>query len=531
MRAVGLIPARYRASRFPGKPLALIAGMSMIQRVWRGARGAKSLERVIVATDDARIADACRGFGAEVALTRADHASGTDRIAEVAAGLDCDVVVNVQGDEPLIEGFAIDAVVAALADDPEVPIATLVHAAEPDALADPNRVKVVLDRRGRALYFSRSAIPYARDGGPRRAAGSTSASTPIAATSCCASRRSRRRPPSAPRGSSSCARSSTAFAIRCAVIEGWTSAAVDVPADVAVVEARLARALREPSRVRGERRAARRAHGAGVGPALFELAPLRPRRRARHAELHHARPRARGREPVRSGLVVSCALPFGARDGDARRIDRAAPAGSRSRASRATAASTTIATPPSCPPRGARAAAIDRFADGVVGARRAARPRALRRPAVARRRHADPARRPRRVRGGARRHDRHGRHPARAHGPPLALLRGGLAGLCGRSRARPLAALRALALRAPGRRGRLRHRVRRGAARRDARLRAAAAPDRGARHGPALRQHLPPRPRSPRPAPHDGRYAFLFAAPPLPAARAFDAPINPLAIK
>jgi 3-deoxy-manno-octulosonate cytidylyltransferase (CMP-KDO synthetase) len=110
------------------------------------------------------IAEACRGFGAQVALTRADHASGTDRIAEVAAGLDCDVVVNVQGDEPLIEGFVIDTAVAALAEDEEAPIATLVHAAEPDALGDPNRVKVVLDRFGRALYFSRSAIPFARVG-------------------------------------------------------------------------------------------------------------------------------------------------------------------------------------------------------------------------------------------------------------------------------------------------------------------------------------------------------------------------------
>src|SRR5215510_8718899 len=108
MRAVGVIPARYQASRFPGKPLAVIAGVSMIERVWRGARSAKSLESVIVATDDARIAEACRGFGAEVALTRADHASGTDRIAEVAEVIECDIVVNVQGDEPLIEGFVID---------------------------------------------------------------------------------------------------------------------------------------------------------------------------------------------------------------------------------------------------------------------------------------------------------------------------------------------------------------------------------------------------------------------------------------
>ena len=237
MRAVGVIPARYQASRFPGKPLALIAGTPMIERVWRGARSAKSLARVIVATDDARIAAACERFGAEVALTRADHPSGTDRIAEVAAGLDCDVVVNVQGDEPLIEGFAIDAVVEALRDDPEVPIATLVHAAEPDALGDPNRVKVVLDRRGRALYFSRSAIPYPRDGAPRvwQHVGLYAYRREFLL-----------RYPTLPptpaeraEGLEQLRALEHGFAIRCAVIEGWTSAAVDVPADVARVEARL----------------------------------------------------------------------------------------------------------------------------------------------------------------------------------------------------------------------------------------------------------------------------------------------------
>src|SRR4026209_2669069 len=103
MRAVGVIPARFAASRFPGKPLAMIAGVPMIERVWRGAGSAEALARVIVATDDARIAAACERFGAEVALTRADHASGTDRIAEVAADLDCDVVGDVQGDETPIE--------------------------------------------------------------------------------------------------------------------------------------------------------------------------------------------------------------------------------------------------------------------------------------------------------------------------------------------------------------------------------------------------------------------------------------------
>jgi 3-deoxy-manno-octulosonate cytidylyltransferase (CMP-KDO synthetase) len=239
MRAVGVIPARFESSRFPGKPLAPIAGMPMIQRVWRGARGAKTLERVIVATDDARIADACRRFGAEVALTRPDHQSGTDRIAEVAARLDCDAVVNVQGDEPLIEGFVIDAAVAALAEDGEAPIATLVHAAEPDALGDPNRVKVVLDRRGRALYFSRSAIPFAhlRGSEPRcwQHVGLYAyrrefllrfpSLTPT--------------PAERAEGLEQLRALEHGYVIRCAVIEGWTSAPVDVPADVAVVEARL----------------------------------------------------------------------------------------------------------------------------------------------------------------------------------------------------------------------------------------------------------------------------------------------------
>jgi 3-deoxy-manno-octulosonate cytidylyltransferase (CMP-KDO synthetase) len=239
MRAVGVIPARYEASRFPGKPLAVIAGMPMIQRVWQGARGAKSLERILVATDDERIAAVCRRFGAEVALTRADHASGTDRIAEVAAQLDCDAVVNVQGDEPLIEGFVIDAAVAALAEDPEASIATLVHAAEPGALSDPNRVKAVLDRRGRALYFSRSAIPFARDGTHPRY---------WQHVGLYAYRRDflLRFPALSPapaelaEGLEQLRALEHGFAIRCAVIEGWTSAAVDVPADVARVEARLA---------------------------------------------------------------------------------------------------------------------------------------------------------------------------------------------------------------------------------------------------------------------------------------------------
>jgi 3-deoxy-manno-octulosonate cytidylyltransferase (CMP-KDO synthetase) len=239
MRAVGLIPARYRASRFPGKPLALVAGMPMIQRVWRGARSAKSLERVIVATDDARIADACRAFGAEVALTRADHASGTDRIAEVAAGLDCDVVVNVQGDEPLIEGFVVDAAVSALAEDEGAQIATLVHAAEPEALADPNRVKVVLDRRGRALYFSRSAIPFARAGEPAPRCWQHVGLNAYRRDFLLRFAALDPTPAERAEGLEQLRALEHGYAVRCAVIEGWTSAAVDVPGDVAAVEARL----------------------------------------------------------------------------------------------------------------------------------------------------------------------------------------------------------------------------------------------------------------------------------------------------
>jgi 3-deoxy-manno-octulosonate cytidylyltransferase (CMP-KDO synthetase) len=240
MTAVGVIPARFAASRFPGKPLAPIAGVPMIQRVVDGARRAKRLSRVIVATDDERIADACARFGAEVALTRRDHPTGTDRLGEVARDLDAEILVNIQGDEPLIEGFVIDAVVEALREDPEVPMATAVHALEADALDDPNRVKVVLDRRGRALYFSRSAIPYARgDELParwqhvglyayRRAFLLEFVGLP-------------RTPAERAEQLEQLRALEHGFPIGCAVVEGWRGLAVDVPEDVARVEARLRR--------------------------------------------------------------------------------------------------------------------------------------------------------------------------------------------------------------------------------------------------------------------------------------------------
>src|SRR5688572_19177117 len=142
MSAVGIIPARYRASRFPGKPLAVIAGRPMLVHVIEGARRAKRLREVWVATDDERIAEAAAAAGARVVMTSPDHPTGTDRLAEAAARLDDAIVVNVQGDEPLIAGFVIDAAVEALEADPGAAMSTVAHALEPAALGDPNRVKV-----------------------------------------------------------------------------------------------------------------------------------------------------------------------------------------------------------------------------------------------------------------------------------------------------------------------------------------------------------------------------------------------------
>jgi len=165
---VAVIPARYGSVRFPGKPLVRRTGRFLIQHVCEQVVRAGRITRVIVATDDERIASAVREFGGEAVLTRADHASGTDRVAEVAAGLDCDIVVNVQGDEPEIEPASIDRLVELLAADPDCAMATLAcsFANVPDAdPADPSAVKVVVDRRGRALYFSRSLIPFRRGEG------------------------------------------------------------------------------------------------------------------------------------------------------------------------------------------------------------------------------------------------------------------------------------------------------------------------------------------------------------------------------
>lgn len=164
MKAVAVIPARYASTRFPGKPLANQTGKYLIQHVYEQVRGARSIAEVVVATDDPRICEAVGSFGGRVVMTRAEHPSGTDRVAEAAEGLDADVIVNVQGDEPEIEPESIDRLVSLLADDTDVQIGTLAcpFAAGADP-ADPNAVKVVLDARNRAMYFSRALIPYPRD--------------------------------------------------------------------------------------------------------------------------------------------------------------------------------------------------------------------------------------------------------------------------------------------------------------------------------------------------------------------------------
>lgn len=161
-----VIPARFASTRLPGKPLQQIAGKPMVQWVWEQARQSHA-ERVVVATDDPRIVEACEGFGAEVLLTRPDHESGTDRLAEVAAqlGLAADaIIVNVQGDEPLIPPAIINQVAANLASHPEARMATLAEPIEDvAALFNPNIVKVVSDKAGLALTFSRATLPWARD--------------------------------------------------------------------------------------------------------------------------------------------------------------------------------------------------------------------------------------------------------------------------------------------------------------------------------------------------------------------------------
>ena len=164
MKATVVIPARYASTRFPGKPLAKLAGKPMIQWVWEGAGQCPSVDEVIVATDDERIAAAVAGFGGHAVMTRADHPTGTDRLAEVARQLASDLIVNVQGDEPLIDPAMIEAALGPLLRDERIPMGTLqTPLTSLEEYRNPNVVKVVTDRKGFALYFSRAPIPYPRD--------------------------------------------------------------------------------------------------------------------------------------------------------------------------------------------------------------------------------------------------------------------------------------------------------------------------------------------------------------------------------
>ncbi len=163
-KVVVVIPARYGSTRLPGKPLVQLAGKPMIQRVYERAKLAKQANQVIVATDDERIVKAVEAFGGEARMTRTDHRTGTERVAEVAAHVEGDIFVNVQGDEPLLDPAAVDTAVASLLEEPVASISTVATPIKtPGDIMDPNVVKTVLDFDGNALYFSRAPIPWVRD--------------------------------------------------------------------------------------------------------------------------------------------------------------------------------------------------------------------------------------------------------------------------------------------------------------------------------------------------------------------------------
>jgi len=169
LRVAGVIPARYGSTRLPGKPLKAILGKTLIQRVYERCAEAELLETVLVATDDQRIAREVASFGGRSVLTRADHVSGTDRLAEAAELLNADVIVNIQGDQPFLNPIMIEEAVAPLLADASVELCTLmVSLAREEDMCDPAIVKVVVDLAGNALYFSRSRIPYCRGDVPHR---------------------------------------------------------------------------------------------------------------------------------------------------------------------------------------------------------------------------------------------------------------------------------------------------------------------------------------------------------------------------
>ncbi len=167
MKTAIVIPARYASTRLPGKPLLRETGKYLIQHVYERACAVRGVNKVVVATDDARIASAVVRFGGCCVMTRSDHPSGTDRVAEVARGLDADLIVNLQGDEPLIDPRSLELLAGLMTKDEDAVMATLaVPIRNADQWRNPNCVKVVCDDAGRALYFSRCPIPYVRDGEP-----------------------------------------------------------------------------------------------------------------------------------------------------------------------------------------------------------------------------------------------------------------------------------------------------------------------------------------------------------------------------
>lgn len=241
MTVLAVLPARQASTRFPGKPLAPIAGKPMIQHVWERTCAAKRVDGVVIATDDDGIRRVCEDFGARVEMTRGDHPTGTDRLAEVAARHDDAVLINVQGDEPLIEGFVIDATVEALLGDERAAMSTVVHRAEPEAWDDPNRVKVVVDVHGLALYFSRAPIPFRRQ---------DTGLAPLQHVGIYGYRRDflldfvklPRSPAEQAEELEQLRALEHGHRIRVAEIEGWVSIPVDVPEDIARVEKALAAA-------------------------------------------------------------------------------------------------------------------------------------------------------------------------------------------------------------------------------------------------------------------------------------------------
>jgi 3-deoxy-manno-octulosonate cytidylyltransferase (CMP-KDO synthetase) len=169
VRAVVIIPARYESTRLPGKMLLSETGKYLVQHVYERALEARLPEQVLIATDDERILDAATAFGAQAAITGKSHRTGTERVAEVAAGVEAEIVVNLQGDEPLIDPVLIDRLVEALQAEREIDVATAAYRLDdPDTAADPNLVKVVLDKSGNALYFSRNPLPYYQNDGEQR---------------------------------------------------------------------------------------------------------------------------------------------------------------------------------------------------------------------------------------------------------------------------------------------------------------------------------------------------------------------------